>query len=205
METKKSDSLRRNALALAMGVGATALPAVALAEDSSQSGGMGLLLPKIGEFIPACIAFAIIWFLLAKFAWPVVLKAMEDRENKIKTDLDDAERSKKDAAASAEEYKAKIAEADRKAEEIVAEAKREAEQERADILSQAQKDAADIIAKSRSAVDSERRKAMIELSGSVVDLSVEIASKILGESLDEDKQRKLAEKYLAEVGSLNDK
>lgn len=204
METKKSDSLRRCGTAAAAGVGAFALPAIALAEDS-QGGGMGLLLPKIGEFIPACIAFAIIWFLLAKFAWPIVLKAMDDRENKIKTDLDDAERSKKDAAASAEEYKAKISEADRKAEEIVAEAKKEAEAQRSEIIAKAQEDAAQIITKAHGAVDAERHKAMIELSGSVVDLSVEIASKIVGDNMSQDQQRKLAEKYLTEVGSLNGK
>ena len=79
-------------------------------------------------------------------------------------------------------------------------AKKEAEEERARILAKAQHEAADVIAKARGAVDSERHKAMIELSGSVVDLSVEIATKIIGESLSEDDQRKLAEKYLAEVG-----
>ena len=46
---------------------------------------------------------------------------------------------------------------------------------------------------------------MVELSDSVVDLSVEIAGKIIGDSLDEAGQRKLAEKYLEEVGSLNDR
>ena len=68
------------------------------------------------------------------------------------------------------------------------------------ILAKAQREAADVIAKAHGAVDSERHKAMIELSGSVVDLSVEIATKIIGESLSEADQRKLAEKYLAEVG-----
>ena len=50
-------------------------------------------------------------------------------------------------------------------------------------------------------MDSERRKATIELSNSVVDLSVEIASKIIGNDLTEDQQRRLAEKYLAEVSA----
>ena len=62
---------------------------------------------------------------------------------------------------------------------------------------------ADVIAKAHGAVDSERHKAMIELSGSVVDLSVEIATKIIGNDLTEDQQRKLAEKYLAEVSAPN--
>ena len=73
------------------------------------------------------------------------------------------------------------------------------------MLAKAQREAADIIAKAYSAVDSERHKAMIELSGSVVDLSVEIATKIIGNDLSEAEQRKLAEKYLAEVGAPDDK
>ncbi|HJB55141.1 MAG TPA: ATP synthase F0 subunit B, partial [Candidatus Olsenella avistercoris] len=73
--------------------------------------------------------------------------------------------------------------------------------ERARILAKAQHEAADVIAKAHGALESERHKAMIELSSSVVDLSVEIATKIIGDSLSEEDQRRLAEKYLAEVGS----
>ena len=73
------------------------------------------------------------------------------------------------------------------------------------MLAKAQKEASGIIAKSHEALEGERRKAMIELSGSVVDLSVEIAGKIIGNDLSEDQQRALAEKYLAEVGKTNDK
>ncbi|MGN0286095.1 MAG: F0F1 ATP synthase subunit B [Atopobiaceae bacterium] len=176
------------------------LPTSAFAIDGPQ-----ILLPKMEEFIPSLIAFVVIWAIMAKLAWPSIYGAMQKREDKIKSDLDDAERSKKDAALSADEYKQKIAEAERKAESIVADAKREAEQQRADILNQAQKEAGEIITKAHGAVEAERHKAEVELSGSVVDLSVEIAGKILGDSMDEEKQRKLAEKYLAEVGSLNDK
>ena len=201
MYTGKRDFKRLAPAASAMVVAVLASPTVALADVS----GPDILLPKASEFIPALIAFAVIWVILAKFAWPPILKMMEDRENKIKSDLDEAERSKNDAAASAEEYKARIAEADRKAEEIIAEAKKEAEAQRAEIISKAQQDAAQIITKAHGAVEAERHKAMIELSGSVVDLSVEIASKVIGDSMDEAQQRKLAEKYLTEVGSLNDK
>ena len=125
---------------------------------------------------------------------------MEKRQEKIKSDLDAAERSKVEAAEEARAYESKILEAQREAESIVAKAKKEAEEERVRILAKAQREAADVIAKAHGAVDSERHKAMIELSGSVVDLSVEIATKIIGESLSEADQRKLAEKYLAEVG-----
>ena len=63
-------------------------PSVALAESPS---GADLLLPKPAEFIPALIAFLIIWFVLGKFAWPSILKMMESRQEKIQNDLNTAE------------------------------------------------------------------------------------------------------------------
>ena len=152
----------------------TTVPTVALAEESAV--GADILIPKVAEFVPALI---------------------------VQSDLDAAERSKVEAAEQARAYDEKIVEAHREAEAIVAKAKKEAEEERSRILAKAQKEAVDIIAKAHGAVDSERHKAMIELSGSVVDLSVEIASKIIGNDLTDEQQRRLAEKYLAEVGTSN--
>lgn len=175
-----------------------ASPSVALAEDSAV--GSEILIPKPAEFIPALIAFLIIFVILAKFIWPSVLQMMEKRQDKIQSDLDAAERSKIEAAEEAKACEAKLVEARREAYSIVSRAKKEAEEERARILAKAHREAADVIARAHDAVSAERHKATIELSSSVVDLSVEIATKIIGESLSEADQRKLAEKYLAEVG-----
>lgn len=176
-------------------------PTQALAEESAV--GADILIPKLAEFVPALIAFLIIWAVLAKLVWPSVLTMMASRQEKIQSDLDAAERAKLEAEQEARSYESKIVEAHREAEAIMAKAKREAEEERAQILAKAQREAADIVAKAHGAVDSERHKAMIELSSSVVDLSVEIAGKIIGNDLSEDQQRKLAERYLAEVGATD--
>ena len=175
-----------------------ATPVVALAEESAV--GPDILIPKMAEFIPALIAFLVILAVLAKLVWPPVLEMMEKRQQKIQEDLDAAQRSKIQAAEEAKSYEAKILEAHHEADAIVAKAKKEAEEVRSAVLAKAQREAADIIAKAHGAVDSERHKAMIELSSSVVDLSVKIASKIIGNDLSVEEQRKLAEKYLAEVG-----
>lgn len=199
--------MKKTSRRLAAGMGALgvatasvcSLPTAALAEESAV--GADILIPKPAEFIPALIAFLIIWVVLAKLVWPQVLAMMEKRQAKIQADLDAAERSKLEAAEEAKSYEEKILEAHHEAEAIVAKAKKEAEEVRSEVLAKAQREAADIISKAHGAVDSERHKAMIELSGSVVDLSVEIASKIIGNDLTEAEQRKLAEKYLAEVGT----
>lgn len=180
-----------------------AAPAVAQAEESAV--GADILIPKMAEFIPALIAFLVILVVLSKLVWPSVLGMMEKRQEKIKSDLDEAERSKIKAAEEAKSYEAKILDAHHEADQIVAKAKKEAEEVRSAVLAKAQREAADIIAKAHGAVDSERHKAMIELSSSVVDLSVEIASKIIGNDLSEEEQRRLAEKYLAEVSTPDER
>ncbi len=180
-----------------------ATPALAFAEESAV--GPDILIPKPAELIPALIAFVIILLVLAKLVWPPVLEMMEKRQQKIQDDLDAAQRSKIQAAEEAKSYEAKILEAHHEADAIVAKAKKEAEEVRSAVLAKAQREAADIIAKAHGAVDSERHKAMIELSSSVVDLSVEIASKIIGNDLSVEEQRRLAEKYLAEVGEPHER
>ena len=200
MKNTTSKLLARAGVAALAVLGA---PAVALAEESAV--GADILIPKPAEFVPALIAFLIIWAVLAKLVWPQVLGMMEKRQQKIQDDLDAAERSKVQAAEEARSYEAKILDAHHEADAIVAKAKKEAEEVRSAVLAKAQREAADIIAKAHGAVDSERHKAMIELSSSVVDLSVEIASKIIGNDLSVEEQRKLAEKYLAEVGASDER
>lgn len=182
-------------------VGTFGVPAIALADSPS---GADLLLPKPAEFIPALIVFIIIWIIMAKVAWPSIVGMLEKRQQTIQDDLDAAQQSKEKAAEEEKACEAKISDATHEAEEIISNARKEADAERAQILEKAQSEAADIVAKAHSTLKSERRKAMIELSSSVVDLSVEIASKIIGNDLSEEQQRKLAEKYLAEVSASDE-
>lgn len=171
----------------------------------SVSDGAQILIPKPAEFFPSLVAFIIIWVILAKLAWPSILKSLDARQEKIQGDISAAEKSRQKAAEDQEAYAEQLANAQTKADQIVADAKRQAEEERSRILTKAQEEASATISKAHDAVDSERRKAMIELSGSVVDLAVDIASKIIGNELSVDEQRRLAEKYLEEVGKDNDK
>ena len=163
-----------------------------------------ILIPKPAEFIPALIAFLVIWFVLAKFAWPMIMDTLDKRQEKIQGDLDAAEHAKDEALREKQAYKKRLDNAEREVGEIISAAKKDAEQERAEVLAKAQRDAADVVAKSHELLETERRKAMIELSGSVVDLSVDIAGKIIGNELTEQQQRELAEKYLNEVGQPDD-
>lgn len=197
---KHMHTLRRTALATGTLTGAQALvPAVALAEE--ERSGISLLIPTMAEFVPACIAFVIIFTVLAKLVWPAVVKAMDEREKTLTAQVEAADEAKRKLADTDRQCTELIAQARAEAAEIVNKAKEEAEQERAKIIYDAHVSATEAIEKGHKAVETERARAMEELASSVTDLSVEIAGKIIGESLNEAEQRKLAMRYLDEMES----
>ncbi|MDO4807126.1 MAG: F0F1 ATP synthase subunit B [Coriobacteriales bacterium] len=199
MNTNKLGLVRR-----ATGMSGIVLAATLTAPSVAFAASADILIPKPAEFIPALIAFVAIWLILAKMAWPMIIKTLDAREEKIASDIKAAEDAKQKAERDARAQEEQIAAANREAADIIAAAKREGEEERSKIIAEAQASAVAIIAKAHDAIDSERKKAMVELSGQVVDLSVEIASKIIGDALDDQEQHHLAEKYLLEVGDLNE-
>lgn len=193
---------KNGAAALAAGAVALAAPSLALAEENSDLG-IGILIPNLSEFIPALIAFLVIWVVLAKFAWPMIVGMLDKRQETIKNNLDEAEAAKIEAQRSLEEYKKQLAEARREAAGIVDEARRAGEQVKADITAQAQAQADEMIAKAKKSIEKEKLAAIADLQSSVADLSVAVAGRFIGEGLSDADQRKLIEKYVAEAGALD--
>ena len=194
--------INRATVAAAVSSLVLAMPAQAFAEESSNKA--EILIPKMAEFIPALIAFLIIWVVLAKFAWPQILSMMDERGKRIQESLDEAETTKKKAIASRKEYDELVTDARRKSADIVLEARKDAEAERARIIEAAHKEAEDIIAKAHANAEDERNAIYAAAAASIADLSVSVASKIVGETLDQDgEQRRLIERYIEEAGSLN--
>ena len=179
---------KNGAAALAAGAVALAAPSLALAEENSDLG-IGILIPNLSEFIPALIAFLVIWVVLAKFAWPMIVGMLDKRQETIKNNLDEAEAAKIEAQRSLEEYKKQLADARREAAGIVDEARRAGEQVKADITAQAQAQADEMIAKAKKSIEKEKLAA--------------VAGRFIGEGLSDADQRKLIEKYVAEAGALD--
>ena len=177
-------------------------PVAAFAEE--ESSGAEILFPKPAEFIPALVVFLIIWLLLAKFAWPKVLAMLQKREQTIKESIDEAEEIKAHALSTRKEADAVVTDARRKASEIVLAAREDAEKERARIVAGAHTDAEEIITKARDRAADEQRRIYANATDSIAKVSVSVAGKIIGDILegDEEKQRELIKKSIAEVGSL---
>lgn len=177
-------------------------PTLAFASEEA-SGGIDAILPQMDEFIPMLIAFLILWFILAKFGWPMFNGMLEKREQTIKDSIEKSEQARIESERTLEEYKRQLEEARGQAATIVAEAKRSAEIARASITEKAQEESEAMIEKARHAIELEKRAAISELKGVVVDTSMEVVARVVDEDLNDDEHRRIIERYVNEAGSFN--
>jgi F-type H+-transporting ATPase subunit b len=158
------------------------------------------IVPETKEIIWAVVAFFILFFLLAKFAWPAIKKASQDREDKIRGDLEHAESVRTQADNELKGYQAQLADARNEAGRIIEEARQSADQVRKDLIARAEADAAEIRARASDDIKGASERAMADIQAKVSDLSIELAERIVRHSLDRDTQIQLIENYINEVG-----
>ncbi|GAB4405183.1 MAG: F0F1 ATP synthase subunit B [Anaerolineales bacterium] len=148
------------------------------------------------------IAFSLLVFGLYKLLYKPVLRMLDERAERIRKGMEDAAKAREMAERAQEEFEKRIAEARKEGQEIVAQATQMSEKLRQEILEQARAEAERMIAKERERLTQEREQAMSELRAQVADLSILVAQKIVGVSLDEAAQRKLIADFLREAGDL---
>lgn len=204
MKAKAKETSARIGLAALAGAGMTfAFPALAFAAEGESSGGLSAILPDMAEFIPMLVIFILLWIVLAKFGWPKFEAMLEKREMTIKDSLEKSEQARVESERVLEEYKRQLEDAKAQAAQIVADAKKTGEAVKADITDKAQSEATAMIEKAHNAIEAEKKAAISELQGSVADLSVSVASRLIGEDLNDAEHRKIIERYVNEAGSFN--
>lgn len=165
---------------------------------------MELIIPKTIEMAVNVVAFIVLFIVMAKFAFPPITKMLDERANKIRESLDKAEDTRVEAERLLEEYKVQMAEARAEAAQVIEQGRKVAESMKVEILAKAREEAEAEKSKAVAAIKAEKESAMAELKGEVADLSVAVAGKILGSSITKADHEALIDKYLAEVGSLNE-
>ncbi len=175
---------------------------IAAEETEESSGGLDILLPPLNELIAGIIAFAIVFFFIWRFAGPAINRMLEQRQAAIAGQIADAEKAKTEAESLLADYRSQLNEAKAEGNKIIDEARQSAEQVRADIIAKAEADAEQIRSKARDEAAGEKARALAEAKSQVGDISVDLASKIVGESLDESAHRALIDRYLADLEKL---
>jgi F-type H+-transporting ATPase subunit b len=152
-----------------------------------------------GLFVWTWVVFALLFFLLKKYAWPSILRTTEERERTIARQLEEAERANTDARAAAEEQRKLLADARAQVGQMLSDARQVAERERATALERTKAEQDELLARARREIQAERERAVQELRREAVDLSLAAAGKLIGERLDSDTDRKLVMSYLSNL------
>jgi F-type H+-transporting ATPase subunit b len=169
---------------------------------AEEPSGTDLILPAIDELIWGAVAFLLVYFVLSKFAFPKMKEALKAREEKIRGDLEAAERAKTEAQQEKEQYQKQIADARGEANRIVEEARQQAENVRKDIIAKAEQEGQQIVARAQESIEAERSRALGELKTTLSTLSIELAEKVVGRSLDAAAHKDLVDAYIRDVGSM---
>ena len=158
-----------------------------------------LILPAKNEVIWGGLAFIIVFVALARFGLPAIRKGMEDRSNRIRDSLDEAERAKNEATGILDEYQRQLADARSEANRIIEEARQTADQLRRDLVARAETEAAELRQRTSEDIAAAQQRALADLRSQVRDLTIEVAEKVVGRQLDNDTQRALVDGYIAEL------
>lgn len=142
------------------------------------------------------IAFAILLFILSKFVYPVLIKAIDSRREQIEAGLEEAKASRKALDNAEEKVEALLAQARKDADEIVARSHQEAGAMVADAEAKAAQRAEQIVTDARSQLERDITKAREALKTETVQLVAAATEQILGEKLDEKKDAALITKAL---------
>ena len=177
------------------------LAALLLAVEEVEVKARNPILPEGKEILWAVISFLIVFGLLAWKAWPAIKKALKDREDRIRGDLERAEQARLEAETSLEEYRRQLAEARNEASKIIEEARAAAEQVREERIAAIDGEIAEHRARAAEDIRLATERAMSELHGRVAQLSIELAEKVVERNLDRDTQVQLIENYINSVGS----
>ena len=181
-------------LAIVGGAAGAALP------DLTAEQGAGLQI-NLFWIIVSALNFVILLVLLWKFALKPVSRMLDDRREKIETGLRDAEQARRDRERADAERTAALAEARREANDILNRAQRVAQEAHDAQLAETRAELERVRQQAVAEIEAEKKRAMADLRAEVANLALEAASRVVGESMDGPRQRRLVEEFLSETAA----
>ena len=186
----------RNLLTVITASLAAALP---LAAQEAEAPKGGLLSPNGGLMVWTLVIFALLLFILSRYAYPKILEAVEARDKALEDALAAAKKDREEAAAVLAEHKRQLDLARDEAQKLIANARADGEKVRADVIEQAHREQQQMLERARAEIISERDRAIAVLRRETVDLAVRAASKVIERNLDLEANRAVVESFLASI------
>ena len=158
------------------------------------------LIPHTAELVVGAIAFTLLFLTLRKFVVPMFEKAYTDRTNAIQGGIERAEKAQLEAQRALTQYNEQLSKGREEAQSLREEARAQGAAMIEDLRAKAQEEAARITATAHSSIEAERQQAITSLRAEVGALAVELASKIVGEALDDQaRQSRVVDRFLDDL------
>jgi F-type H+-transporting ATPase subunit b len=156
--------------------------------------------PAIGTVFWTTLIFFILFFLLWKFAWGPIMKAVKSREDMIRNSLDSAEKAREEMKVLQADNEAILRKARDERDKIIRDARLSTERMLSEAKEKSQSEADAMVKRAKELIEREKNSAIAEVKREVASLAIEVASRVVSETLKSDaEQQKLIERYLKEI------
>lgn len=158
-----------------------------------------LLQPDLGLIFWTIVNFSLLAFLLAKFAWKPLIKAIEAREKKIADDIISAQNARDEAKQIEADLKRELEASSKAAAFRLEEAVKSAQKEREQILQDAHKSAREMVARAKEEIDLQTQKAIVEVKKELADTALLAAKKIAAKESSVQTNAEMVKELLEEI------
>jgi F-type H+-transporting ATPase subunit b len=159
------------------------------------------ILPSGAELVWGIFSFVLLLVLLWKFAFPAVTASMQARTERIRNNIDEAQKVRNEAEQILADYQRQLADARNESNRIIEEARQAAEQLRQDMMRRADEEVAELRRRNTADLVVAQERAISQLQGQVRTLAIELAEKVIGANLDRDRNLALVDQYIAELNA----
>jgi F-type H+-transporting ATPase subunit b len=169
----------------------------------AEEGGAGGLTINLFWVVVAALNFAVFLAIIWVFAFKPLSGMLESRRERIEQGLQDAEQARKDRSAAEAERLATLTEARREANDIINRAQKVAQETRDADIAATRVELERMRTQASAEIDAEKQRAIADLRTEVADLALAAAGRVVGESMTDDRQRRLVEDFLRETASTS--
>ena len=152
-----------------------------------------------GQMIWTIVCFLIALFVLKRFAFGPIQKAIDDRRDRIRQSIEEADRAREEARNLLEEHRKLIGKAKSDAEDILAEARKQSDAQRERVREETEADRQRRLEETKRQIDAETQRALEQIRAEVADLTLVATAKVTGKVLDRDDHRKLIEDAIGDL------
>jgi F-type H+-transporting ATPase subunit b len=152
-----------------------------------------------GMMVWAWLTFFIFMFILYKTALKPLLSSIENREDSVRNDIDEAKKQREEAEELLLKHKKMIAEAEAEGHRLLKEAQELAKKSREELVEKAREEANRLIDKARLEIEKQKDDAIKALKAEVVDLAIGAAEKILNQAIDKETNKKVVDDYISSM------